>query len=229
MIISADSNGSLNGPGGLAFDPVGDLWAANTGVTTVVEYSASQLAKSGSPSPKVTINNSNFTTPYGVAFDSTGDLWVADNDQPSSPAVFEYPKIQLDKASPTPSITLRIAVSALGDDTRSGLAFDSSGDLWVVNSSGSSLVEFSKSELAHSSSAPRVTIGATSDSLNAPDGMSIDAAGDLWVANTGSSTVVEYTKTEVSRSGSPKPAVMIAGSATGLNFPMDVVVAPAGG
>ncbi|HUB68920.1 MAG TPA: NHL repeat-containing protein [Acidimicrobiales bacterium] len=229
VTISPDSNGSLNGPGGLAFDSAGDLWVANTGVTTVVEYSAAQLAKSGSPTPEVTISNSNFTTPYGVALDSSGNLWVSDNDQPTSPGVWEYPKSQLAKASPAPAVTLNLPVSPLGDDTRSGLAFDSAGNLWVVNSGGGALVEFAKSQLAKRTSTPHVTITAgTSNSLNAPDGMSIDSSGDVWVANTGSSTIVEFAKSELSKSGSPKPIRTIAGTSTGLNFPMDVEVAPAG-
>ena len=69
VTLSSTSSGSLSGPGGLTFDHAGNLWVANTSVSTVVEYAKSQLNKSGSPTPKVTISNNSFNAPYGVAVD----------------------------------------------------------------------------------------------------------------------------------------------------------------
>ena len=227
VILSSGKLGSLNGPGSLVFDLSGDLWVANTSVSTVVEYAKNQLAKSGSPAPVVTISNNSFNAPYGVAIDSSGDLWVSDNAQPGSPAVFEYAKSQLAKASPAPKRTLSLPLNPIGDDTRSGLAFDSSGDLWVVNSSANSLVEFARNELTKGSSTPSVTISSKANSLNSPDDLAFDSSGDMWVANTGGNTVVEYSKSQLARSGSPTPVRTISGPSTGLNYPMGVAVEPA--
>jgi sugar lactone lactonase YvrE len=225
VTISSDPSGDLNTPGGLAFDSSGDLWVANTGVTTVVEYTRSQLAKTGSPTPRATISNASFNTPFGVAFDSSGDLWVSDNAQPGSPAVFKYTKSELAKASPAPSVTIALQASPDGDDTRSGLAFDPRGDLWVVNSGGYSLVEFTKSDLAKAKPTPSVTI--SSNALeNAPDDIIFDSSGDLWVANTGNNTIDEYTRSELAKSGSPAPSRTITGQRTGLNAPMSVAIEP---
>jgi sugar lactone lactonase YvrE len=226
IILSSDKSGSLNGPGSLVFDSSGDLWVTNTSVSTVVEYTKTQLAKSGSPSPLVTISNNSFNAPYGVAIDSSGDLWVADNAQQGSPAVFEYAKSQLAKASPTAERTLSLPLSPIGDDTRSGLAFDSAGNLWVVNSSANSLVEFAKSELTKVPSSPTVTVSSHSNGLNSPDDLAFDSSGDIWVANTGDNTVIEYLKSQLARSGSPTPVRTILGPATGLNYPMGVAVEP---
>lgn len=47
-----------NGPDGLAFDNSGNLWVANgvgSATESIIEYSASQLATSGSPTPTVTL------------------------------------------------------------------------------------------------------------------------------------------------------------------------------
>ncbi len=46
--------------------------------STVVEYTASQLASSGDPTPAVTLsaNASSLDGPSGVAFDASGNLWV---------------------------------------------------------------------------------------------------------------------------------------------------------
>jgi secreted PhoX family phosphatase len=48
--------GSLNQPAGLAFDASGDLWVSNMGANTVVEFTPSQIASSGSPTPGVTVS-----------------------------------------------------------------------------------------------------------------------------------------------------------------------------
>ena len=49
------ASGSLNLPTCLAFDNGGNLWVVNRGASTIVQFSASQLASSGSPMPVVTI------------------------------------------------------------------------------------------------------------------------------------------------------------------------------
>ncbi len=54
VTLSAAS-GSLNLPTCLAFDNGGNLWVVNRGASTIVQFSASQLASSGSPMPVVTI------------------------------------------------------------------------------------------------------------------------------------------------------------------------------
>jgi hypothetical protein len=56
VTIASGSANSLNAPGDLAFDVAGDAWVANTGATTFVEYSKSELAKSGSPALVRTIS-----------------------------------------------------------------------------------------------------------------------------------------------------------------------------
>jgi hypothetical protein len=61
--------GSLNQPAGLAFDASGDLWVSNMGANTVVEFTPSQIASSGSPTPGVTVSGPSLNGPAGLAFD----------------------------------------------------------------------------------------------------------------------------------------------------------------
>jgi sugar lactone lactonase YvrE len=100
------------------------------------------------------------------------------------------------------------AVITKGVDGPNGLAFDASGDLWVSNPGNTTVVEYSKSELAKVSPAPSVIISAN------PDGAAIafGSSGNLWVDNTNSDTVIEYTKAELADSGSPTPRVTITNS-----------------
>jgi hypothetical protein len=70
------ANATLDSPFGLVFDGSGDLWVSNadassgTPVNSVVEFSPSQLAASGSPAPVTTLAGSNtgLSDPSGLAF-----------------------------------------------------------------------------------------------------------------------------------------------------------------
>jgi hypothetical protein len=59
-----------------AFDQAGDLWAGNYSGQTVVEFTKAELAKSGSPAPKVVLSSPALNQPGDVAFDPSGNLWV---------------------------------------------------------------------------------------------------------------------------------------------------------
>ena len=114
------TNGSLDGPFCLAFDASGNLWVTNTNASTVVEFTASQLAASGSPTPAVTLSatNGSLSAPSGLAFDASGDLWVANA---ISGTVVEFGASQLAASgAPTPIVT--VSGSALSGPH--GLAFD---------------------------------------------------------------------------------------------------------
>ncbi len=77
VTISANA-GSLDFPTGVAFDAAGNFWVSNLVSSTVVKFTLSQLAVSGSPVPDVTIsaNAGSLDGPVGLAFDNSGDLWV---------------------------------------------------------------------------------------------------------------------------------------------------------
>jgi hypothetical protein len=65
---------SLSDPStGLAFDPSGNLWVTAYG-DDAVEFTKAQLAKSGSPTARVTISTDGLSSPGDVAFNSSGDL-----------------------------------------------------------------------------------------------------------------------------------------------------------
>jgi alpha-tubulin suppressor-like RCC1 family protein len=57
-VILSSLDGSLNGPSSVAFDGDGDLWVANQGGNSVVEFETNQLEASGSPAPADIIGGS---------------------------------------------------------------------------------------------------------------------------------------------------------------------------
>jgi hypothetical protein len=99
-------SGINEAPARLAFDRAGDLWVGCIFNFNVLEFTKSQLAASGSPTPAVTLSNNSGSLdgPNGVAFDNAGDLWVA--NQLNSSAV-EFTPSQLGASgSPVPARTI---------------------------------------------------------------------------------------------------------------------------
>ena len=80
-VTLASVTGSISNPDALAIDHSGNLWVANdvNPGGSVVAFSSTQLAASGSPVPKValTANGTSISSPDGLTFDRFGNLWVA--------------------------------------------------------------------------------------------------------------------------------------------------------
>ncbi len=195
---------------GLAFDSSGDLWVDGYGNNTVFEYTQSQLTKSGSPAPNVTIAGNDINTPFGVAFDRSGNLWVSNEGNDD---VVEYTQSQLTKSgSPTPKTEL---FAGPGSE---GIAFDSSGELWVAVSG--SVVEYERSQLTEGSPSPRVTITGP---LQEPHGLAFDSSGGLWVADYSAGTLFEFSELQLRKSGSPTPHATLS---KGLQGPVALAIGP---
>ncbi len=208
-------NTNLDKPYGLTFDGSGNLWVANYGSNSVVEFTTSQLTSSGTTSPAVTIGTGANTGPNGPTFDKSGDLWVADN---TTAQVAEYIPSQLTaSASPPPNVLLSANAGSLDSPTH--VTFDGSGNLWVANSAGStngdgSVVEFTTGQLATGSPAPAVTLtpngtGLATSLVGAFD-IAFDSGGTMWVANGAGLTLAGFTPSQYAASGSPAPAVQIS-------------------
>jgi hypothetical protein len=101
VTLSSNDNAkfaSIDGPWGLVFDAAGDLWFSNEGIIlnsgpSVVEFAASSLTVSGTPTPATQITpvttrvGSSIADPQGISFDNLGNLAVA-NDANNSIVIF---------------------------------------------------------------------------------------------------------------------------------------------
>jgi sugar lactone lactonase YvrE len=216
----------LNTPSGIALDASGNLYVADTNSGTVTEFSPSgtnlgvlisgltqpadlavdefgnlyvasndnngtitELSPGGSPAVIATgLNN-----PTGVAiYDDT--LYVSSF---VDAAIYEVPL----GGTGLRSFTTFVSHDGGFDDINHpvGLAFDASGDLYVVNSGLNDVEEFSPMGVGKLfASNPDTTDNPTG--LNNPSGIAIDSSGDVFVTNyhhdgpehTGTSTIVEY-------------------------------------
>jgi hypothetical protein len=213
------STGPAQEPWSAVYDAAGDLWVARYVTATLVEYTAAQLASSGTPTPVVTIH-ATFTDagPSGLAFDSAGDLWMTNYDGP----IVEYTAAQLKASgSPTPAVLIS------GTAARAwGLTFDNAGNLWAGGyDEGSNLVEYSANQLTASGSpTPAVTISGISE----PVAPTFDASGNLWVTSFDGQAVDKFTPAQLTTSGSPTPAVQISGANTTFSDPTAIAFDTAG-
>jgi len=100
----------LNDPTALALDANGNLWVANQGSNSILEFNSSYELQT-----KRTITQ-DIDTPTGLAFDPTGNLWVVNS---ASNSVNEYTK-GVENTAATISLT-----------NPQGIAIDGLGNLWV--------------------------------------------------------------------------------------------------
>ncbi len=106
VILSDDGSGSLNECKGIAFDSKHNLWVADLGNSSIVEFAAASLKTSGSPVPAVTIGATGVSLdgPIGIGFDDKGNLWVSNFIGDS---VVEFSPAQLTASgTPTPIVTI---------------------------------------------------------------------------------------------------------------------------
>ena len=167
----------------LAFDKSGNLWQSGGVISTddpsaeqetIVEYTADQLLAGAQTAPAQTLIVADtsvsgaINAPSSIAFDPNGNLWIAFalGGNGSAGGVEMIAAADLGStgtSTPIPAITLgsapfqwgKVTLQSIADPD--GLAFDSTGDLWVANQSQlslklgrGSLVEFTASELTSS-------------------------------------------------------------------------------
>ena len=221
--VTITSNGlvpaSIDSPEALALDGSGNLWIGNSGNSTVVKLTPTQLSATGTPTPAVTLTSAAITAPESLTFDRSGNLWVANYSIPGNLVAFSPAQLAASGA-PVPKVT--ISSNSTNLDGPHGLTFDRFGNLWVGNYLSNSITEFSPTQLAASGTpTPTSTLAGASTGLSGPAAVAIVpatgytlAASDGGIFNYGGSGFFG------SQGGSPlnKPIVGMAGSPDGLGY-----------
>ena len=146
----------LASPGGVAADPAGGVWVADTGHDRVAGFAPSGRL--------MTTFGQDLDQPGGIAADAAGHVWVADTGHDR---VVEFSSAGRVLAS------FGSAGSGHGQlDRPAGLAVTPFGDVWVADQGNGRVEEFS--------AAGRYR---TSFAVPAPAGVALDARGDIWVSS----------------------------------------------
>jgi len=241
VIISEDTGSNLSGPEGIVFDSSGNMWVGAEDGEVILQYTPSQLAASGNPTPNVILNGG-FSSPSHLQFDSAGNLWVSDEDISNGAGgtgeVFRYNNAQISGLSAgTHSIIPVFGISLNAFTHLETIAFDGGGNLWVADEFGNSVYEFSAGDLGGSgldqNLTPAVVLTATAErgscnmSIDAPYGLAFDNGGNLFVANAGSGgcsgSLARFAGGRIGSTGSPKPNVF---GTAGLNRPNALTFGP---
>jgi len=90
------------------------------------------------------------------------------------------------------------------------LAFDASGDLWVLDSAGTALYEYTPGQLGalKTSDAPAPLVTITS-SIFPATAIAFDPQGNLWAGVPSRSGYVEFPKSSLATSGAKTPSVVL--------------------
>jgi secreted PhoX family phosphatase len=207
----------LGSPAGVAFDSHGDLWVADFSNGRVLEYTPPFTTDEAA---SLVIGQSSFTTstattsatgmygPVGIAFDSHGDLWVADS---GNNRVLEYaaPLTSGEAASLVigqSSFTAENeATNATGLGYPVGVAFDSSGDLWVADNGNNRVLEYAGPSTSSVSSS---TVSSQSSSMMT----SLSSTSIL------SGSIVSSQSTSTISATSPQAASTESGSSSAISW-----------
>jgi phospholipase C len=146
----------LAGPGGVAADPGGGIWVADTGHDRVAEFAPSGRL--------VAVIGRNLDHPVGLATDAAGHVWVADTGHDRVVGFSSAGRVLASFGS---------AGSGPGElDQPAGLAVTPFGDVWVADQGNNRVEEFSADGRYRASFA-----------VPAPAGVALDTRGDIWVSS----------------------------------------------
>jgi sugar lactone lactonase YvrE len=194
----------FNRPNGIAVDPLGNVFVADTGNHTIRMISSDRTVSTVAGSPGTTGvadgkgGGARFSGPRGVAVDSAGVIYVADTGS--------HMIRRISKAGDV--TTLAGAAGQFGSADGQGaqarfygptaLALDRDGNLWVADSSNDTIRKITPSGLV-STVAGRAREAGSKDGIGAgarfsyPCGIAVDFAGMILISDSGNRLIRRMT------------------------------------
>jgi trimeric autotransporter adhesin len=165
--------------------------------------------------------------PQAMAFDGGHNLYISNfNASAQPPASILVYSVGTYQNNTPPTIT--ISGSSTQMNTISGIAVDSSLNIYVSNCSNtsvncstgtSSILIFATNSKGN---ATPTAISGPATGLAGPRGLAVGPDGTLWVANSGNGSVTRYAAPITA--GNTAPITIIQGTNTGLQAPADVIL-----
>lgn len=194
-----DSDTALNQPAGVTVDSSGKIYVTNDGSTgggldSINVYPPGSYA--GVPlSTAIVGTNTGLTLPFGIT-NSGGNLYVANSagGPDGLGSVTVYPSSSNGNVAPSVTISGNSSSDNTGFNFPSGIALDSSGNLYVANVNGGPDGAGSITIYPAGSSGNVTPTAAISDNpscapcdntgLSSPYGVALDSSGNIYVANS---------------------------------------------
>ena len=218
------TDSTLSSPQAITFDSSGNLWVVDRGNNRVLRFETPSNGEAatlviGQPNFESSDPNTGggggaadadgLDFPLGIAFDSSGNLWVTDRNNNrilrySTPfANYEEASLVIGQRdfessnSNTDENGEGDNISASGLDSPRGIAFDSSGNLWVVDRNNDRVLRFPVSSIENGDNgdggAADLVIGqsdftsngegTSASTFDGPYGIAFDSSGNLWVSD----------------------------------------------
>ncbi len=212
----------LNQPMSIALDAPGNVYVTNANSVNV--YAAGSFGHNDRPARHIAGGKTGLDYPWGVAVDQSGDIYVANDGSRS----FRLDSITVYGPAGTGDLKPIREIRGLktGLVRPSGIAVDSSGDLYVANANNAggpgTIAVYAPG--ANGNALPIKSIGGYNTQLGySITGLAFDASGNLYVANddAGSESITIYAS---GAGGNVAPIQEISGEKTGLKNPTSVAV-----
>jgi sugar lactone lactonase YvrE len=205
----------------------GHLWVADSDAPRLESYAGGQLAGSGTVRGDTELGLTPFSSPISGALGSNGDLWFA---RDAFTVVRFSPARQTSGAAP--DVVLGMGRSGGFMDYVSGLAFDSSGNLWLASNpppglgTNRRILKFGASKLLASDTSPLPDVTLLSSSYWYPRPLAFDRAGNLWAADFSNDRLMKFAPSQLLADGAPAPATIISNVGPGnpLHHPIDIAI-----
>jgi sugar lactone lactonase YvrE/DNA-binding transcriptional ArsR family regulator len=206
----------LSGPTQALFDNSGNLWVVDPGNSRVLEYEppfATGMQSSlvlGLGNPTLLGACGCVSHPVAAAFDMSGNLWVSDEGY-SRVVEYAHPFHSGMAASIVigqPNLTAVVVSPYLSSrilNSPTGIAFDASGSLWVLDNGNDRVLEFNppfrngmNASLVlgqpnfESSTLSKSMAGLSYCSCHGLNGLAIDPTNNVWVGDPDNDRILEF-------------------------------------
>jgi sugar lactone lactonase YvrE len=201
---SGTNQSAFNVPNDLTFDHSGNLWVSDSSNHRILQFTTPfsngenaslVIGQPNFTSDVTTESQSVFSSPAGLAFDSSGNLWATDTyngrvlefTSPFSDG--ENASLVIGQTGYNSSNTVPTQSTLVGPE---GVAFDSSGNLWVLDSANSRAMMFTVSGAV-----------ATSSSVTSSSVVTSSSSTSSIAVTTTSTTSASTSSSSVSQSSAP--------------------------
>ncbi len=183
--------GHFSSPEGIAFDSSGNIWVVDHGNNRLQEFNSSGTYLLSIPSAGTSTGYANglFDGPTTIAFSAEGNFWVTD---------YSNNRIEEFNASGAwlqtiPAACANTAIPACAASATAGkfsgpkgLSIDSSGNIWVVESTGARVQEFDKNGVYLGTFGAS---GTATGQFTTPYNTAFDVSRNIWVADYGNNRI----------------------------------------